>query len=109
MVVTHAPITLQTHVLPTIADILGFTNFDYGDTVFDIKDEPIERWTRIYDYNSHYPDLGSNEQHNVVYEYHYTGDRENLIEAFRGEDMIIYPMTKNLAFMLVEYWNNEQD
>ena len=109
MVLTHAPITLQTHMLPTIADILGFTNFDYGDTVFDVKDEPVERWTKIYEYNSDYPASVSSGQQNVVYEYHYTGDRDDLIEAFRGDDMIIYPMTKNLEFMLVEYWNNEQE
>ena len=109
MVLTHVPITTQTHMLPTIADILGFTDFDYGDTVFDIKDEPIERWTRIYEYNKDYPASGPNEQQNVVYEYHYIGDRDDLVEAFGGEDKIIYPMTKNLAFMLVEYWNNEQE
>ena len=109
MVITHAPITTQTHMLPTIADILGFTDFDYGDTVFDIKDEPTERWTRIDDYNSDYPSAGPNEQSNVVYEYHYTGDRNDLIAAFRGEDKVIYPMTKNLIYMLEEYWNNEQE
>lgn len=109
MVVTHAPITTQTQMLPTIADILGFTNFDYGDTVFDVKDEPAERWTRIYAHNGNYPEIGPNGQSNVVYEYHYTGDREDLIEAFRGEDMVIYPMTKNLIYMLEEYWNNEQE
>ncbi|MBQ6504236.1 MAG: hypothetical protein IJI57_10030 [Flexilinea sp.] len=109
MLITHAPITTQTQMLPTIAEILGFTNFDYGDTVFDIEDEPVERWTRIYGFNSDYPATGTNEPSNVVYEYHYTGDGNDLIEAFRGEDMVIYPMTKGLIYMLEEHWNNEQE
>ena len=100
MEINHAPITTQTQLLPTIAGILGLSGYDYGDSVFDIKDEPIERWTRIYAYDSNFPTTGTNKTNNVIYEYHYVGGSEELVESFRNGNMKIYPMTKTLPI----YW-----
>ena len=107
MEITHAPITIQTGLIPTIADILGFSAYDYGETVFDVEDKPVERWTRIYSYDENYP-AAENNRNNVIYEYHYEGNREDLIEAFRGDDVKIYPMSKNI-FDFLELISVEPD
>ncbi len=94
MILTHAPITIQTEFLPTLAKILGFSDYDYGKSVFDISEnDRIERVTRNFVYDESYPSAPG--KYNIITEYHYTGDRKDLISVMLNDEKIDYPISKS--------------
>ena len=93
MNISRAPITIQTEFIPTIARTLGFSDYDYGSTVFEIGDAPRERITRIF---GRYKDFVSSESKDTgLFEFHYVGGCENLIETFTKAPAGIYPIIRN--------------
>ena len=93
MNISHAPITIQTDFIPTIARTLGFSDYDYGRTVFEIEDAPRERITRVFSGNKDF--LSSGSKDTALFEFHYVGNREDLMEAFTKAPAGIYPITGN--------------
>ena len=90
--ISHAPITTQTHFLPTAAKLLGLENYDYGSTVFDIpENKVIDRFTRKYCLTDEYPTLPG-KNYNAVTEYHYTGDRKEIIRILEKDEKSLYPI-----------------
>ena len=88
--VKSAPITVQDSFM---ADIMAMTGNDwnYGVSSSEVPEEPVERWTRVYDKDSEYADL-SGSDYNVMREYHYTGDGNTLISQWTSGDYETYPM-----------------
>ena len=94
MILTHAPITIQTEYLPTLAGILGFSDYDYGKTVFDISEtDSIERVTRNFVYDESYP--AAPGKYNIITEYHYTGNRDDLIAVMLNDEKTDYPISNS--------------
>ena len=94
MILTHAPITIQTEYLPTLAGILDFSDYDYGKTVFDISEtDSIERVTRNFVYDESYP--AAPGKYNIITEYHYTGNRDDLIAVMLNDEKTDYPISNS--------------
>ncbi len=82
----HAPITTQTHFIPTIAGVLGFDNYTYGETVFDVPQDLVtERVSREYTHTDKFPDVGSKRGFNAIVEYHFTGGQKELMNEINNK------------------------
>ena len=90
MQLDSAPITVQDSFMADIMSMTG-NEWQYGIPSSEVPDDPVERWTRIYDTDSNYPDLPVSD-YNVMREYHYTGDGNTLIDQWTSGVYETYPM-----------------
>lgn len=94
--INHAPITTQIHTLPTIAQILDLSDYDFGETVFDVdQNAVIDRYARYVGIDDSYPKAKSSKGFNIMLEYHYSGNTKDLMEAVKNDEKKVIPMTES--------------
>lgn len=80
IVISKAPISHE-NFMPTMIELTGGDASLFGETIFEVdENETRERRTYRWMVNSDYPDL--KRKYNVMQEYRYTGDRDDLKEQF---------------------------
>lgn len=79
------PITIQDRFIPDIMSMLK------EETNQENITEPVERWSQAYAYDDTYPPL-QGARFNVMREFRYSGDGDDLTEKWLNDDYITIPM-----------------
>ena len=71
--------------------MIGVESNMTGTPSAQIPEGPAERWTQAYAYDESYPPLPG-ASNNVMHEYRYTGDGEDLTEKWVSGEYTTIPM-----------------
>ncbi len=91
MHIRTAPITIQDCFIPDVLSMIGVNGNLTGTPSVEVPEEGAERWTRAYAYDESYPPLNG-ASNNVMREYRYKGDGEELIGKWVSGEYRTIPM-----------------